>query len=59
MDDVGIFYGRFVYFATIWYILWTLGIFFPFLVCCAKKNLATLMHVQTYVPIIETASILP
>jgi hypothetical protein len=26
----------------IWYILWTFGIFFPFLVCCTKKNLATL-----------------
>jgi hypothetical protein len=25
-----------------WYILWTFGIFFPVLVCCNKKNLATL-----------------
>jgi hypothetical protein len=30
-----------VYFAAIWYILRLFGIFFPVLVCCAKKNLAT------------------
>jgi hypothetical protein len=31
-----------VYFTAIWYILWSFGIFFPVLVCCAEKNLATL-----------------
>jgi hypothetical protein len=25
MEDIGIFYGHLVYFATIWYILWTFG----------------------------------
>jgi hypothetical protein len=46
--DVGKFYGYFVYFTAIWYILWPFGIFsghfgifFPVLVCCTKKNLAT------------------
>jgi hypothetical protein len=27
---------------AIWYILWSFGIFFPVLVFCTKKNLATL-----------------
>jgi hypothetical protein len=27
MEDVGIFYGRLVYFMAIWYILWPFGIF--------------------------------
>jgi hypothetical protein len=42
------FYGHFVYFTAIWYILGQFGIFcgyfgiFPVLVCCTKKNLATL-----------------
>jgi hypothetical protein len=51
MEDVGLFYGHLVYFTTIWYILWSLGIFhvylvhlFPIWVCCTKKNLATLMR---------------
>jgi hypothetical protein len=35
--------GHFVYFMTFWYIVWSLGIFFPVLVCCTKKNLATLV----------------
>jgi hypothetical protein len=48
------FYGHWVYFTTIWYILRPFGIFsghlvyfiviwyvFPALVCCTKKNLAT------------------
>jgi hypothetical protein len=26
-----------------WHILWPFGIFFPVLVCCTEKNLATLM----------------
>jgi hypothetical protein len=29
---------------AIWYILWSFGIFFPFLACCAEKNLATLVQ---------------
>jgi hypothetical protein len=39
-----------VYFMAIWYILWPFwyslwlfGIFFPVLVCCINKNLATLV----------------
>jgi hypothetical protein len=53
-DDVGIFYGHLAYhlayFTAIWYIfwlfgiciVWVFGIFFPVLVCCTEKNLATL-----------------
>jgi hypothetical protein len=29
---------------AIWYILWSLGIYFPVLVFCTKKNLATLVN---------------
>jgi hypothetical protein len=55
MEDVGLpwpfglFYGCKVYFMAISYIFGHLvhfrsfGIFFPVLVCCAKKNLATLV----------------
>jgi hypothetical protein len=49
MEDVRIFYGHLVYFAAIWYsflpfgILWLFGTFSPGLVCCTKKNLATLI----------------
>jgi hypothetical protein len=39
----GIFCGHLVYFVAIWYILWIFGIFFHILVCCSKKNLATLV----------------
>jgi hypothetical protein len=48
MEDVGILYGHLVYFKAIWCILWAFGIFYVFgiffavLVCCTKKNLATL-----------------
>jgi hypothetical protein len=42
MEDVGIYYGQLVYFTAIWYILWPFGIFFPVLVCCPKKNMASL-----------------
>jgi hypothetical protein len=42
MDYVGIFYSQLVYFVAIWYSLWLFGMFFPVLVLCAKKNLATL-----------------
>jgi hypothetical protein len=53
MDDVGKFYGHFVYFTAIWYryifyshvvhfmAIWYI---FPVLVCCTKENLATLMR---------------
>jgi hypothetical protein len=48
-ENIGIFYGMLVYFVVIWYSLLLLGIFcgilvqFPtVLVCCGKKNLATL-----------------
>jgi hypothetical protein len=37
----GLFYGHLVYFTAIWYVCWLFGIFFPVLVCCMKKNLAT------------------
>jgi hypothetical protein len=49
MEDVGIFYGHFVYFTAKWYILWPLGTFcdifvyfFPLLVSFTEKYLATL-----------------
>jgi hypothetical protein len=49
MEDGGIFYGHLLYLETIRFILWPFGIFyanlgmyFPVLVCCTKKNLATL-----------------
>jgi hypothetical protein len=38
----GVFSGYLVYFMPIWYILWSFGTFFHVLVCCTKKNLATL-----------------
>jgi hypothetical protein len=51
MVQNGIFYNNLVYFsvswyifAVIWYIWWSFGIIFPFLVCCAKKNPAMLMN---------------
>jgi hypothetical protein len=47
-----LFYGHLVYFVVISYILWPFGIFWyicPVLVCCTKKNLATLLR------IVETA----
>jgi hypothetical protein len=69
MEDVGIFYGHLSYFMGIWPILWPVGIFyaplfyfiviwyiFPILVCCTKKNLATLIHstVKYAIPTIGT-----
>jgi hypothetical protein len=39
---VYIFYGHLVYFVAIWYSLLLFGIVFTVLVCCTKKNLATL-----------------
>jgi hypothetical protein len=53
MEDIGMFYCYLVYFTAnwcyfmaIWYISWSSGIFWPVLVSCTKKNLATL---PTYV----------
>jgi hypothetical protein len=41
------FKGHFVYlrpnFMSIWYILWSFGLFFPVLVSCTEKNKATLV----------------
>jgi hypothetical protein len=42
MEDVGIFYVHLINFPAIWYIYPPFGTFFPVLVCCTKKNLATL-----------------
>jgi hypothetical protein len=39
----GLFYGNLKHFMAIGYILWSFGIFFPVLVFCTKKNLATLL----------------
>jgi hypothetical protein len=44
---VGLFYDYFVYFAFIWSILRLYGLFFPVLVCCTKKNMATLYETLT------------
>jgi hypothetical protein len=35
-------FGDLGYFMTLWYILYSFGTFFPVLVSCTKKNLATL-----------------
>jgi hypothetical protein len=40
--NAGKFYGHSVHFKAIWYILWSFWYIFPVLVCCTKKNLATL-----------------
>jgi hypothetical protein len=49
MEDLGLFYGHLVYFTAICYILLQFCIvygnlvhIFPVLVCCSRKNLATL-----------------
>jgi hypothetical protein len=39
-----IFYGQLANFMAIRNILWSFGIFFLVLVCCTKKNLATLIR---------------
>jgi hypothetical protein len=60
MEDVGIFmailsilqpnsYCQMGYHMAIWYILCSFGIFFPVLVCCAEKNVATLVCSQTFI----------
>jgi hypothetical protein len=50
MEGVGLFYGHLAHFTVFCYILWTFGTvcgnlvyFFPVLVFCNKKNLATLV----------------
>jgi hypothetical protein len=42
----GIFYDHLVHFVFIWYVLCSFGTFFPFLVSCTKKNLATLLSAR-------------
>jgi hypothetical protein len=54
-ENVAIFYGHLEYvfdghlgyFMTLWYILCSFGKFFPVLVPCTKKNLATLRRIMT------------
>jgi hypothetical protein len=60
MEDVGIHilwrfglsYGHLVFlwpfgiFVAIWHILCSLGVFIPVLLCCTKKNLATLQKTR-------------
>jgi hypothetical protein len=41
----GIFYGHLGHFMNIWYILCSFGTFFPVLVSCNMKNLATLLKI--------------
>jgi hypothetical protein len=48
MEDFGMFYVHLVFLTGIWFILWPFGIvygylvYFPVLVSCAERNLATL-----------------
>jgi hypothetical protein len=42
MEEIGKFYDHLVHFTAIWYILCLFDIISPVLVCCTKKNLATL-----------------
>jgi hypothetical protein len=39
-----VFYGHLGYFMTIWYNMCSFATFFPVLVSCTKKNLATLVQ---------------
>jgi hypothetical protein len=48
MEAVGIFYGHLVYFVAVWNIFWSFSIFSPVLVCCTKKNLATLPSIRIF-----------
>jgi hypothetical protein len=41
MENFGIFCGHFGIFRAIWCILCSFGIYFPILVYCTRKNLAT------------------
>jgi hypothetical protein len=43
MEDVGLLYSHYVYFMTIWYILWPFGTLYGHLVYFPQKNLETLV----------------
>jgi hypothetical protein len=47
---IGIFYGRLVYFTTIWYILWPFGLFFGYLVYFSRFGM---LHLGVNVTIID------
>jgi hypothetical protein len=47
----GIIYGHLVYFITIWFVLMVPWYIFPALVCCTRKNLATLLLSSLHVSI--------
>jgi hypothetical protein len=42
IEDISLFCSYFVYFMAIWFSLCLFGVNIPILVCCTKKNLATL-----------------
>jgi hypothetical protein len=42
---------------SLWYILWSFGKFFPVLVCCAKKNLATLISTQRFLKLLKVENV--
>jgi hypothetical membrane protein len=44
---IGIFHCHLEYFMAIWHIMWAFLYIFPVLVCCTKKNLATLLDTET------------
>jgi hypothetical protein len=44
IEDVGISYGRFVYFAAFWYILWPFGIVYGYFSSFGMLYLATLFQ---------------
>jgi hypothetical protein len=56
---LGIFYRHLGYFITLWYILCSSGTFFPVLVSCTKKNLATLVVVHPAAKKRGTDSLIP
>jgi hypothetical protein len=41
---LGLFYGHLAYFVAIWQFFMVIWYIFPVLVCCTKKNLATLFQ---------------
>jgi hypothetical protein len=61
MEDVSIpilcpfgqFSGHLTYFMNIWHIFCSFGTFFPVLVSCPKKNLATLLGTPLFCIVIE------
>jgi hypothetical protein len=58
-ENVDIFYGQLEYFTDIWDILLQGGTFFPVLVSCAKKNLATLVAVATFQMFLYSVGVVP